>query len=71
MLSHSGFTAQVAVLNQYFDLSQRRVALLPPLSHALERAWTYVVLANGSLNTYARPAVHRRDVGQGRSRACS
>ncbi len=23
-----------------------------PLSHALERAWTYIVLSNGCLNTY-------------------
>ena len=53
MLSHGGFTAQVAVLNQYFDISSSDVSLcFLPLSHALERAWTYVVLANGSLNTY-------------------
>ena len=36
MLSHSGFTAQVAVLNQYFDISSSDVSLcFLPLSHCL------------------------------------
>lgn len=53
MLTHRGFTAQVDVLNQYFDLTDTDVSLcFLPLSHALERAWTYVVLCAGALNTY-------------------
>lgn len=53
MLTHRGFTHQVDVLNQYFDITDADVSLcFLPLSHALERAWTYVVLANGALNTY-------------------
>jgi long-chain acyl-CoA synthetase len=53
MLTHRGFTAQVAVLNRYFDITDSDVSLcFLPLSHALERAWTYVVLDNGALNTY-------------------
>jgi long-chain acyl-CoA synthetase len=53
MLTHRGFTHQVDVLNRYFDLTDTDVSLcFLPLSHALERAWTYVVLCNGALNTY-------------------
>jgi long-chain acyl-CoA synthetase len=53
MLSHRGFTHQVDVLNDYFDITSRDVSLcFLPLSHALERAWTYEVLDNGALNTY-------------------
>ena len=53
MLTHRGFTHQIDVLNDYFDITASDVSLcFLPLSHALERAWTYVVLDNGSLNTY-------------------
>jgi len=53
MLSHRGFTHQVTALNKYFRLAPGDVSLcFLPLSHALERAWTYEVLANGCLNTY-------------------
>ncbi|HSN10833.1 MAG TPA: long-chain fatty acid--CoA ligase, partial [Propionibacteriaceae bacterium] len=53
MLTHRGFAYQVDVLNDYFDLGDDDVSLcFLPLSHALERAWTYVVLDNGALNTY-------------------
>jgi long-chain acyl-CoA synthetase len=53
MLTHRGFAAQVDVLNQYFDLADTDVSLcFLPLSHALERAWTYVVFCAGALNTY-------------------
>jgi len=53
MLTHRGFTHQIDVLNDYFDITtdDRSLCFLP-LSHALERLWTYVVLDNGSLNTY-------------------
>ncbi|PFG18258.1 long-chain acyl-CoA synthetase [Propionicimonas paludicola] len=53
MLTHRGFTHQVAVLNRYFTITPKDSSLcFLPLSHALERAWTYVVLADGCLNTY-------------------
>jgi long-chain acyl-CoA synthetase len=53
MLTHRGFAHQVDVLNDYFDITFRDVSLcFLPLSHALERAWTYEVLDNGALNTY-------------------
>lgn len=53
MLTHRGFTHQVDVLNDYFDITPDDSSLcFLPLSHALERAWTYEVLDNGALNTY-------------------
>ncbi|MFT4109207.1 AMP-dependent synthetase/ligase [Propionicimonas sp.] len=53
MLSHRGFSFQVEVLNDYFPFADTDSSLcFLPLSHALERAWTYVVLDNGALNTY-------------------
>jgi len=53
MLTHGGFTHQVAVLNRYFTITPQDSSLcFLPLSHALERAWSYVVLAGGCLNTY-------------------
>jgi long-chain acyl-CoA synthetase len=53
MLTHRGFTHQVWALNRFFDLGPGDVSLcFLPLSHALERAWTYMVLSNGCLNTY-------------------
>lgn len=53
MLSHRGFTHQVDVLSRSFAFADTDVSLcFLPLSHALERAWTYVVLCHGALNTY-------------------
>ena len=53
MLTHRGFTHQINVLNEYFDITTDDVSLcFLPLSHALERAWTYFVIDNGALNTY-------------------
>lgn len=53
MLSHRGLTHQVDVLNRYFSITETDTSLcFLPLSHALERAWTYVVLSSGALNTY-------------------
>lgn len=53
MLTHRGFTHQVDVLNRYLSIAAEDSSLcFLPLSHALERAWTYTVLSNGSLNTY-------------------
>ena len=57
MLTHRGFTHQVEVLTRFFDITPSEHSLcFLPLSHALERAWTYVVLWNGCLNTYVPDA---------------
>ncbi|HRA75178.1 MAG TPA: long-chain fatty acid--CoA ligase [Propionicimonas sp.] len=53
MLSHRAFDHQVNVLNRYFTITEADGSLcFLPLSHALERAWTYVVLTSGAQNTY-------------------
>ena len=53
MLSHRGFTHQMDVLNPALSITPEDSSLcFLPLSHALERAWTYIVLGNGCLNTY-------------------
>lgn len=53
MLTHRGFTFQVDSLNQFFDISPDDHSLcFLPLSHALERAWTFYVLSHGAMNTY-------------------
>ena len=53
MLAHRGFAHQVDVLNRYFDITSFDSSLcFLPLSHSLERAWTYVLLCAGAMNTY-------------------
>ncbi len=53
MLAHRAFSFQIGVLNQFFDLTPEDHSLcFLPLSHALERAWTFHVLSNGCMNTY-------------------
>ena len=53
MLTHAGFTFQVAVLTRELAITDEDSSLcFLPLSHALERAWTYAVLGNGCMNTY-------------------
>lgn len=53
MLTHRGFTFQIDSLNQFFSLAPEDHSLcFLPLSHALERAWTFVVLSHGCMNTY-------------------
>lgn len=53
MLTNRGFTFQITALDEFFDITPDDSSLcFLPLSHALERAWTYCVLAHGSLNTY-------------------
>lgn len=68
MLTHRGFTHQVWALNRFFNLGPGDVSLcFLPLSHALERAWTYMVLANGCLNTYVadpREVAHQMVLAQ-------
>ncbi len=53
MLSHRGFVHQLEVLTRSLEISPEDSSLcFLPLSHALERAWTFVLLSCGCLNTY-------------------
>lgn len=53
MLTHKALTAQVDALEIFFDFRPTDSSLsFLPLSHALERGWTMVVLLHGCLNTY-------------------
>ena len=53
MLTHAALMAQVHALDQFFDITPDDHSLcFLPLSHALERAWTTVVISHGCLNTY-------------------
>ncbi|GAA4894927.1 long-chain fatty acid--CoA ligase [Tessaracoccus lubricantis] len=57
MLQHKAFVMQSDALDQFFDISADDESLcFLPLSHALERAWTYVVLMHGCMNTYVENA---------------
>ena len=57
MLTHAGFTFQVEVLTRELSITDEDSSLcFLPLSHALERAWTYTVLCNGGMNTYVPDA---------------
>lgn len=57
MLPHKGFTHQIDALDVFFDIKPEDHSLcFLPLSHALERAWTFVVLAHGCMNTYVADA---------------
>lgn len=53
MLTHRGFTYQIDALNKFFAPTPDDHSLcFLPLSHALERAWTFYVLGRGCMNTY-------------------
>jgi long-chain acyl-CoA synthetase len=53
MLTHRGFTFQIDMLDRFFTVTPDDHSLcFLPLSHALERAWTFFVLAHGCMNTY-------------------
>lgn len=53
MLTHRGFTFQIDSLGEFFSPTAEDHSLcFLPLSHALERGWTFFVLANGCMNTY-------------------
>lgn len=53
MLTHEALVAQVDAVSMMFDIKPTDHSLcFLPLSHALERAWTSVVLSHGCLNTY-------------------
>lgn len=56
-LTHRGFTFELDALDAFFDMTYEDSSLaFLPLSHALERAWTYKVLTMGCLNTYVADA---------------
>ena len=53
MLAHGAMLAQADAVSMLFDMKPTDHSLcFLPLSHALERAWTTMVFAHGSLNTY-------------------
>ncbi|MCW5954138.1 MAG: long-chain fatty acid--CoA ligase, partial [Propionibacteriaceae bacterium] len=53
MLHHRGFVHQLEVLTRSLKIGPDDSSLcFLPLSHALERAWTFVLLACGAQNTY-------------------
>lgn len=57
MIQHKALIAQADALDEFFDLTPEDHSLcFLPLSHALERAWTVVVLAHGCMNTYVANA---------------
>ncbi|WGT47112.1 AMP-dependent synthetase/ligase [Tessaracoccus lacteus] len=57
MLQHKALVAQSEVLDKFFDIRPEDHSLcFLPLSHALERAWTTVVLMHGCMNTYVENA---------------
>ncbi len=68
MLSHRGFTHQVWALKRFYNIGPGDISLcFLPLSHALERAWSYMVLASGCLNTYVadpRDVAHQMVLAQ-------
>ena len=57
MLRHSAIIAQKEALEKLFHFGPEEHSLcFLPLSHALERAWTSVVLLKGCMNTYVPDA---------------
>lgn len=57
VLQHKAFVMQSDALDNFFDITPDEHSLsFLPLSHALERAWTYVVLMHGCMNTYVENA---------------
>lgn len=57
MLTHAAMLAQAEAINELFDITPQDHSLcFLPLSHALERAWTFIVLGNGCMNTYVANA---------------
>ncbi|WP_203568852.1 AMP-dependent synthetase/ligase [Aestuariimicrobium ganziense] len=53
MLTHGALIAQIEAISALFEISPDDHSLcFLPLSHALERAWTTIVLAHGCMNTY-------------------
>lgn len=56
-LTHRAFTSELDALDEFFTITPDDTSLcFLPLSHALERAWTFKVLTKGCLNTYVSDA---------------
>jgi long-chain acyl-CoA synthetase len=52
-LSHAAILHQIKAVDAFFETSCEDSSLcFLPLSHALERVWTYFVFSKGALNTY-------------------
>lgn len=57
MLCHGAFIAQKRAIDEMFDFDGDDHSLcFLPLSHALERAWTSIILLKGCMNTYVPDA---------------
>ncbi len=57
VLTHRAFTFELDCLDSFFTITPEDSSLsFLPLSHALERAWTFHVLKHGCLNTYVANA---------------
>ena len=57
MIEHKALIAQADALDEFFTFRPEDHSLcFLPLSHALERAWTVVVLLHGCMNTYVENA---------------
>ena len=57
MIQHKALVEQSDALDKFFTITPEDHSLaFLPLSHALERAWTTVVLMHGSMNTYVENA---------------
>ena len=57
VLTHRGFTFETDALDAFFTITPKDHSLaFLPLSHALERAWTFKVLFEGCMNTYVADA---------------
>lgn len=57
VLTHRAFTFELDALDAFFTITPEDTSLcFLPLSHALERAWTFKVLTGGCLNTYVPDA---------------
>ncbi|GAB3714309.1 long-chain fatty acid--CoA ligase [Mariniluteicoccus flavus] len=53
VLTHRAFVTEVAAVLEFFDIDEHDHSLcFLPLAHAFERAWTFVVLSVGGMNTY-------------------
>lgn len=53
MLTHANFCHQIDAVDANFDLGPKdRSLCFLPLSHAYERAWSYIVFKNGAQNNY-------------------
>jgi len=53
MLTHANFCHQIDAVDANFDMGQKdRSLCFLPLSHAYERAWSFIVFKNGVQNNY-------------------